>query len=130
MGTVGSDTERKELPMPQYLLSVWHDEQYELDFSGDDAQRQVAQVGAFNQALIDTGAMVFAGGLHPATEATVFRATGDSVNKEDGAYSKSMVQMGGFWVIEAEDREAADRWASQAAAACENPVEVRAFQGE
>ena len=26
--------------MPQYLLSVWHDEDYDVDFSTPDAQRQ------------------------------------------------------------------------------------------
>ena len=34
--------------MPQYLLSVWHDDSYELDFSTPDAQRVGAQVDAFN----------------------------------------------------------------------------------
>jgi hypothetical protein len=32
--------------MPQYLVSVWHDDTYETDFSTPDAQRRAAQVGA------------------------------------------------------------------------------------
>ena len=115
--------------MPQYLLSVWHDEQYELDFSSDEAQRQMAQVGAFNEALGQAGALVFAGGLNPASDASVYRLQNGSVAKESGPYAKSMVQMGGFWVIQAEDDEAAENWARRGAAACENPVEVRSFQG-
>ena len=27
--------------MAHYLLSVWHDDDYELDFSSEEAQRQV-----------------------------------------------------------------------------------------
>ena len=37
--------------MPQYLMSVWHDDEYEVDFSSPDAQRLGAQVGAFNEEL-------------------------------------------------------------------------------
>jgi hypothetical protein len=37
--------------------------------------------------------------------------------------------MGGFWVIEAADLDAALAWAGKAAAACEGPVEIRPFQG-
>ena len=37
--------------MPQYMISVWHDDTYEVDFSNPDAQLRVAQVGAFNEEL-------------------------------------------------------------------------------
>lgn len=116
--------------MAQYLLSVWHDEDYELDFEGEDAQRMVAQVGAFNEELTATGSWVFGGGLHPASSATVVRATGGDVSMTDGPYAESKEQMGGFWVIEAPDLDAALEWARRGAAACEGPVEVRPFQGE
>jgi hypothetical protein len=116
--------------MAQYLLSVWHDEDYVVDFSGDDAQRLVAQVGAFNEQLMEAGSWVFAGGLHPASSATVVRAAGGEVSMTDGPYAESKEQMGGFWVIEAADLDAALDWARRAAAACEGPVELRPLQGE
>ena len=116
--------------MAQYLLSVWHDEDYVVDFSGDDAQRLVAQVGAFNEQPMEAGSWVFAGGLHPASSATVVRATGGEVSMTDGPYAESKEQMGGFWVIEAADLDAALDWARRAAAACEGPVELRPLQGE
>ena len=116
--------------MAQYLLSVWHDEDYVVDFSGEDAQRMVAQVGAFNEELTAAGAWVFAGGLHPASSATVVRSTNGEVSMTDGPYAESKEQMGGFWIIEAADMDAALDWARRGAAACEGPVEVRPLQGE
>jgi len=116
--------------MTQYLLSVWHDDTYEVDFSSPDAQRLVAQVDAFNADLQASGAWVFAGGLHPPSSATVVRATNDDVSMTDGPYAESKEQMGGFWVIEAADLDAALDWARRGSAACEGPVEVRPFQGE
>jgi hypothetical protein len=115
--------------MTQYLLSVWHDENYELDFESADAQRAMAQVDALNNELQTAGAWVFGGGLHPASSATVLRVAGGEVSMTDGPYAESKEQMGGFWVIEASDLDAALEWARKAAAACEQPVELRPFQG-
>ena len=116
--------------MAQYLLSVWHDEEYVVDFSGEDLQRIGAQVGAVNEELERAGAWVFGGGLLPASSATVLRANDGQVSMTDGPYAESKEQMGGFWVIEAADLDAALDWARRAAAACEGPVELRPLQGE
>lgn len=116
--------------MAQYLLSVWHDEEYVVDFSGEEMQRLSAQVGAFNEELMGSGAWLFAGGLMPASTATVIRAADGEVSMTDGPYAESKEQMGGFWIVEAPDLDAALEWARKGAAACEGPVEVRPLQGE
>ena len=116
--------------MPQYLLSVWHDDEYDLDFSTPDAQRMSQQVGALNDEMQASGTWVFGAGLHPASSATVVRSGGADVSMTDGPYAESKEQMGGFWIIEAADLDAALDWAGRAAAACEGPVEVRPVQGE
>lgn len=116
--------------MPQYLMSVWHDEDYVVEFESPDAQRLMAQVGALNEEMIAAGAWVFANGLQPASSATVLRANGTEVSMIDGPYAETKEQMGGFWVIEAADLDAALAWAAKATVACEGPVEIRPFQTE
>jgi hypothetical protein len=116
--------------MAQYLLSVWHDDEYVVDFSGHDMQRIGAQVGALNEELAAAGAQVFGGGLQPASSATVLRSDNGSVSMTDGPYAQDKEQMGGFWVIEAEDFDTAVEWARKATVACEGPVELRPFQSE
>jgi hypothetical protein len=115
--------------MPQYMISVWHDETYEVDFSTPDAQRRVARVGEFNEELQGAGAWVFAAGLHPSSSATVVRSSGGDLSMTDGPYAETKEQMGGFWMIEAADLDDALAWAAKAAVACEGPVEVRPAQG-
>ena len=116
--------------MPQYLLSVWHDEPYDdADFNAPEMQRVVAQVDRFNASLEETGAWVFGAGLRPASSATVVRAAGGDVSMTDGPYAETKEQMGGFWVIEAADLDSALDWAGKASAACERPVEVRPAEG-
>jgi hypothetical protein len=116
--------------MTQYLLSVWHDEDYEVDFSGDDMQRIFGQVSTFNDELQASGSWVFANGLMPRSSAIVARFADGDVAVTDGPYSESKEHIGGFWVIDAANLDAAREWARKAAAACEGPVEVRPFQGE
>lgn len=115
--------------MPQYLISVWHDDDYsDTDYTSDQMERLGAQVGAFNQELQDTGAWVFGAGLQPASSATVLRSSAGDVSMTDGPYAETKEQMGGFWVIEADDFDAALEWAGKGAAACEGPVELRPMQ--
>jgi hypothetical protein len=116
--------------MPQYLISVWHDDEYEVDFSTPEAQRLGRQVGAVNDEMTATGTWVFGGGLNPASSATVIRSAAGDVSMTDGPYAETKEQMGGFWVIEAADLDAALEWGRKCAAACEGPVEVRPFQSE
>lgn len=112
--------------MPQYLLSVWHDAPYDdLDFNSPDMQRIFAQVNEVNAELQKAGAWVFAAGLRPASSATVVRSTGGEVSMTDGPYAETKEQMGGFWIIQATDLDAALGWAAKASAACEVGVEVR-----
>ena len=116
--------------MPQYLISVWHDDDYgDIDYTDEEFQRLSSQVGAFNETLEQAGAWVFGCGLRPASSATVVRAAEGEVSMTDGPYAETKEQMGGFWIIEAADLDAALEWAGKAAAACEGPVEVRPTEG-
>ncbi len=116
--------------MTQYLLSVYGDEAANAAMAPEDMQRLFTQVDAFNAEVREKGAWVFAGGLHPSSTATVVRATGGEVVTTDGPYAETKEVLGGFWIIEAEDLDAALEWARKGSAACEGPVEVRPFQSE
>jgi hypothetical protein len=113
--------------MTQYLLSVQ---------MIDDApprepelmQQAYDQVDRLNAELQSTDTWVFGGGLLPASSATVVRTEGDEVLVTDGPFTESKEHIGGFWVIQAPDLDAALAWATKATRACMQPVEVRPFQ--
>jgi hypothetical protein len=73
---------------------------------------------------------VFAGGLHPADTATVVRVKDGDVVTIDGPYAETKEQVGGFWIIEAPDLDAALAFARRATVACRGPIEVRPFHDE
>ena len=89
-----------------------------------------AQVDAFNEELRASGSWVFAGGLEAPSRAIVVDATGSEVLLTDGPYAETKEYMGGFWVIEAPDLDAALEIAKRGSAACMGKVEVRPFQEE
>ena len=114
--------------MAQYLLSVHHD--YGTEFPPIEEMQPVFEaVDRFNQKVRDAGAWVFAGGLTPIAQATTVDATGERPIVTDGPYAESKEYLGGFWVIEAPDLDAALAWAKEGSAACRGKVEVRPFQG-
>jgi len=113
--------------MRQYMLSVAM-----IDGapprSEDETQVAYEQVARLNEEMQTSGAWVFGGGLLPASSATVVRAEGGEVMLTDGPFTESKEHIGGFWVIEADDLDAALEWAKKATRACMEPVEVRPFQ--
>jgi hypothetical protein len=115
--------------MKQYLLSV-HMVEGEPDPSPDVMQQMFRDVDAFNTDVQEKGIWVFGGGLEPADVATVVRSEGGEVLTSDGPFAEAKEHIGGFWVIQAPDLDAALRWAAEGSAACDAPVEVRPFQGE
>jgi hypothetical protein len=115
--------------MTQYLLAV-HDNADAAPPSEETIQKMYADVDAVNKRMRDSGAWVFAGGLHPANTATVVREQNGEIVMTDGPYAESKEQLGGFWVLELADLDAALAWAKEATVACGAPIEVRPFQDE
>jgi len=115
--------------MAQYLLSV-HYVEGEAAPEPETVEAMVAAVNDFNTKLQDSGAWVFAGGLQTPDVATVVDATGAETLMTDGPFAEAKEHLGGFWVVEAADLDAALALAAEGSAACRGPVEVRPFQDE
>jgi hypothetical protein len=114
--------------MTQYLLSMHYDDAEAPP--ADELDAIMADVERFNEALRTAGAWVFTAGLEPAKAAFVVHNRGGKVATMDGPYLETREHLGGFWVIEAPDRDAAVVWAGRASEALRGlPLEVRAVGG-
>jgi len=114
----------------QYLLSVHMVDDGTPPPPPEAAQMVYDRVADLSSEIQAAGAWVFAGGLHPASTATVVRVADGEVLMTDGPFAEGKEHIGGFWVIKAEDLDAALAWAVKATEACAAPVEVRPFQEE
>ena len=115
--------------MMQYLMAVHGSEDDPMP-PPEDMQAAFDAVDKFNQEVMDAGAWVFAGGLQPASTATVVRVQDGDVLTTDGPFVETKEQLGGFWIIKAPDLDAALEWAAKGSIACRQPVEVRPFQDQ
>lgn len=116
--------------MTQYLLSVYVSDEEMANLSEAEMQAAYEAVDKFNQELHDNGNWVFGGGLHPANTATVVKPNDGDAVVTDGPYAETKEYLGGFWIIEAPDLDAALAIAKKGSLACAGPVEVRPFQDE
>ena len=115
--------------MPQYMLSVHHDGSDDFDsIPPEQIQTMYADVEVFNEQLRTSGAWVFGGGLQPIEDSTTVDATGADPVITDGPFAETKEYLGGFWVVEAADLDAAIELARRGSQACAGKVEVRPFQ--
>ena len=113
--------------MTQYLLSVHMVEGQEAP-SEEAMQQAYKAVDAFNADLQASGTWVFAGGLHPPSTATVVRTDSGETVITDGPFAETKEHLGGFWIVDVADLDAALDLAAKGSVACGGPVEVRPFQ--
>jgi hypothetical protein len=85
-----------------------------------------AKLAALNEEITAAGQFVFTGGLHSPDASTV---VGPDGLVTDGPYVEGKEFIGGFWIVDAPDLDAALEWARRGAEVIGLPVEVRPFAG-
>ncbi len=114
--------------MTRYMLSVHSvGGEARAPMTEEETRQSHEQLGILEAELQSTGAWVFSGRLHEPDTATVVRVSGGEVLTMDGPFAESKEHLGGFYIIEAADLDAALAWASKVTAAIKTPIEVRPF---
>jgi len=109
--------------MPQFLVAIQLPDNYDPSL---ESEEMVRDIHALNEEMEAAGIRRFAGGLEPAGKATTLRKQPDGeLLLTDGPYLETKEHVGGFWILEAADRDEALAWARKAVVACRVPVEVR-----
>ena len=94
--------------MTQFLLSMPHDSAEEPTMATMDPaelEAVMALTGVFLEELAASGALVFAGGLHPPSTAVTVDHTGADLALVDGPYTQAPEYLGGLWVVAAPDQD-------------------------
>src|SRR5579863_2909621 len=116
-----SDTEDHFM---QYLLTLYAEE---ADFQRMTKEQQLqgyAAYMAYTEALKQAGAYVGSNRLQPVATATTVRTVDSKTQVLDGPYIDTKEQLGGYFLIEATDLDAALSWAARCPAAQHGVVEV------
>jgi len=111
--------------MTQYLVAIFLPDDFD---PGSEDAATAHDIDVLNDEMVAAGIRVFVGGLRPPGSAVSLRVkTPGEVLITDGPYIETKEQIGGFWVLDVPDMEAALTWGRKAAIACRAPVEVRPF---
>jgi hypothetical protein len=109
----------------QYLLMIY---QNEADYAKVDAatsQKMLAEYGAFTQSIIQGGNFKAGDRLQPTTTATTVRVREGKTLTTDGPFAETREQLGGYYLIEAKDLDAAIGIAARIPGARFGSIEVR-----
>ena len=117
--------------MPQYMLSVHTATDEPRGSMSEQQQREgFAKIATLEADMEAADAFVFSARLSQPNEAKVVRRRGPGrPTPTDGPFAETKEQLGGFYLIEASDIEAAIEWASRVSEAIDEPIEVRALAG-
>ncbi len=116
--------------MSQYLLST-----YFVEDAVPGAPPTPEEMQAFMQRVIEleaemdeAGAFLFGGALHGPDASTVVQHGDGDVVMTDGPFAEAKEHIAGFYIINADDLDAALAWADKVAYATNHPIEVRPFR--
>jgi hypothetical protein len=116
--------------MSKYLLSTYavEGEVPGAPMTPEEMQTFMKRVAALEAEMEASGTFVFGGALHGPDAATVVRSSDGNLVMTDGPFVESKEHVGGFYIINADDLDAALAWAGKVVDAINHPIEVRPFR--
>jgi hypothetical protein len=109
----------------KYILLIYHEEQAWGTLSEQERQKIYADYRQFTQEIIASGNHLGGSELHPVSTATSVRVREGKKLATDGPFAETKEQLGGFYLIEANDLDEAIGIAARIPSASVGTVEVR-----
>lgn len=109
----------------KYMLIIFADEKAYAAMSPEDAKRGYQAYVAYTEALKKAGAHVAGERLQPTSTATTVRTVSGKTQVLNGPYAETKEQLGGYYIIDAPDLDAALAWAARCPGAQHGVIEVR-----
>jgi hypothetical protein len=109
----------------QYLLMIYQNEAENDKTDAAAGQKMMEEYGAFTQSIIQSGNFKAGDRLQPATTATTVRVRDGKTLTTDGPFAETHEQLGGYYLIEAKDLDAALAIAARIPGSRTGSIEVR-----
>jgi len=120
----GDQADHKELAM-QYLLMIYANEAEYAKIDPSTLQKVYEEYGAFTQGIVQSGNFKAGDRLQPTTTATTVRVRDGKTLTTDGPFAETREQLGGYYLVEAKDLDAALAIAAKIPGARFGSIEVR-----
>jgi hypothetical protein len=109
----------------QYMLLIYQNEAARARSSEKEMGEMFAAYGAYTKAMKDAGVFVAGDALDRSANATTVRIEAGKSKVLNGPYAETKEQLGGYYLIEAKDLDAALSWAARCPNVQHGVMEVR-----
>jgi hypothetical protein len=109
----------------EYMLLIYSDNAQFEAMSPSQQSEGMAAYGAYSEALHKAGVVRASNRLRPAQTATTVRLKSGKTEVLNGPYAETREQLGGYFLIDVPDLDAALSWAARCPGASHGVVEVR-----
>ena len=82
------------------------------------SEQLLAEMGKFNEELVQAGVMLAGEGLHPSANGARVKFSGDKRSVIDGPFTETEGLIAGFWLWQVSSKEEAIEWVKR----CPNPT--------
>lgn len=82
------------------------------------SEQLLAEMGKFNEELVNAGVMLAGDGLHPSSKGARVRFSGDKRTVIDGPFTETKELIAGYWIWQVKSKEEAIEWLKR----CPNPM--------
>lgn len=109
----------------KYLCLIYDDEKSFATMTQSDMQAMMGEYYAFTEGIKKSGHHLAGEALKPVSTATTVRVRNGKMSTTDGPFAETKEQLGGFYMVEAQDLNEAIQIASRIPSAKTGSVEVR-----
>jgi hypothetical protein len=109
----------------QYLLMLYSDESGWSNMTPAAQEQAMGAYQAYTEALNKAGVLAGSNRLRPISTATTVRVANGKTQVLNGPYPDTKEQLGGYYLIDVPDLDAAISWAARCPGASHGIVEVR-----
>jgi hypothetical protein len=109
----------------QYLLLIHSNEAGFASMPKEKVDQYLGAYTGYTEALKKAGILVDANRLQPIAAATTVRIAHGKTQVLNGPYAETKEQLGGYYLIEAPDLDAAISWAARCPGASHGTMEIR-----
>lgn len=109
----------------RYMMMIYADEAKMTRAPAEGATKMSAAYVSYTRALKDAGVWLAGDALQPTRTATSVRLAGGRTNVLDGPFAETREQLGGYYLIDTPDLDAALSWAAKCPGAASGTVELR-----
>lgn len=89
------------------------------------SEQLLAEMGKFNEELVNAGIMMAGDGLHPSSKGARVKFSGNMRTVIDGPFAETKELIAGYWIWQCKSKEEAIEWVKR----CPNPA-VDGKEGE